>query len=643
MGDLLTLTNDLGRLVADATSLETSVGDPLRPAAPPAATVTLPTLTELADGRTFQASWVVRLHGIATSGAGFATLLDAAELLLAALVESSNPFRWAGATPALSALAAGDAPAYVVTVTAELGAVIPVEGVPPQHGTATLTATATLIATGQGGNARGVVTLTAVGTLSAGGHGATLTATATLSATGTLSAGGHGATLVAGSTLSATGTLTAAGHVVSAGLPVVTGLQIRYDPSNAASITSSGGLVSQLADLSGFNRHAVQGTSANQPVTGTRTIGGLNALDYVNDLLDVVTYVDQPLTVFMVAASDNPDSATHMAMAQFNGATSWLGVSADRYYWKGIDTGVTENADPHLFSLHLNGASSAAYVDGTAVGTGDAAATPLYNWFLGSDTVNHWDGPIGELLVYAPALNTTDRQSVENYLRAKWGTPAAGTPATVPGLAAHWDASNAASITSSGGLVSQWADASGQGHHLVQGTGANQPVTGSRTQNGLNVIDFVAAGDFLNTAGFNFVSEITQPYTVVMVAKKDNAAVGETLMDSNRRVIVGSTGVNWGIYAGSVLDSAVPMTASATVIAAVYNGAASKLTINGGTTVTGAAGGNTLGGNPSVIVGGDVGAPSLDGYVCELLIYAGDKTADLPALTTYLKTKWGIA
>jgi hypothetical protein len=168
-------------------------------------------------------------------------------------------------------------------------------------------------------------------------------------------------------------------------------------------------------------------------------------------------------------------------------------------------------------------------------------------------------------------------------------------------------------------------------------------VTGSRTQNGLNVIDFVAAGDFLNTAGFNFVSEITQPYTVVMVAKKDNAAVGETLMDSNRRVIVGSTGVNWGIYAGSVLDSAVPMTASATVIAAVYNGAASKLTINGGTTVTGAAGGNTLGGNPSVIVGGDVGAPSLDGYVCELLIYAGDKTADLPALTTYLKTKWGIA
>lgn len=42
-------------------------------------------------------------------------------------------------------------------------------------------------------------------------------------------------------------------------------------------------------------------------------------------------------------------------------------------------------------------------------------------------------------------------------------------------LIAWYDASNAASIIQSGGAVSQWSDLSGNGHHLTQATGANQP------------------------------------------------------------------------------------------------------------------------------------------------------------------------
>jgi hypothetical protein len=40
------------------------------------------------------------------------------------------------------------------------------------------------------------------------------------------------------------------------------------------------------------------------------------------------------------------------------------------------------------------------------------------------------------------------------------------------------------------GTVSRWDDKSGNGYHAVQGTGSNQPNTGTRTINGLNVIDF---------------------------------------------------------------------------------------------------------------------------------------------------------
>lgn len=42
------------------------------------------------------------------------------------------------------------------------------------------------------------------------------------------------------------------------------------------------------------------------------------------------------------------------------------------------------------------------------------------------------------------------------------------------GLAAHFDA--VAGITSAGGFASQWNDLSGNAHHLLQATGANQPI-----------------------------------------------------------------------------------------------------------------------------------------------------------------------
>lgn len=55
---------------------------------------------------------------------------------------------------------------------------------------------------------------------------------------------------------------------------------------------------------------------------------------------------------------------------------------------------------------------------------------------------------------------------------------------------AWYDASDASTITESGGLVSQWNDKSGSLNHAVQATGAKQPTTDSETINGLNVLTF---------------------------------------------------------------------------------------------------------------------------------------------------------
>jgi hypothetical protein len=51
------------------------------------------------------------------------------------------------------------------------------------------------------------------------------------------------------------------------------------------------------------------------------------------------------------------------------------------------------------------------------------------------------------------------------------------------------DAADTSTITESSGSVSQWTNKGSLGN-VTQGTGANQPTTGSATQNGLNVLTF---------------------------------------------------------------------------------------------------------------------------------------------------------
>jgi hypothetical protein len=68
-------------------------------------------------------------------------------------------------------------------------------------------------------------------------------------------------------------------------------------------------------------------------------------------------------------------------------------------------------------------------------------------------------------------------------------------------LLGWYDASDPLTITSSGSAVSQWNDKSGKGQHLTQGTGAAQPKTGTRTLNGLNVLD-CDGGDSMTRSGF---------------------------------------------------------------------------------------------------------------------------------------------
>jgi hypothetical protein len=75
-------------------------------------------------------------------------------------------------------------------------------------------------------------------------------------------------------------------------------------------------------------------------------------------------------------------------------------------------------------------------------------------------------------------------------------------PRSIAGLAAWWDASDASTITTVSGVVSQWNDKSGNGRNFTQATAANRPAVITAGRNGRNVISF--GGSPVN---------MTQPWT----------------------------------------------------------------------------------------------------------------------------------
>jgi hypothetical protein len=103
------------------------------------------------------------------------------------------------------------------------------------------------------------------------------------------------------------------------------------------------------------------------------------------------------------------------------------------------------------------------------------------------------------------------------------------------------DASDAATITSSGGLVSTWADKSGGGNNANQATGTKQPTTGSTTQNGKNVLAFDGTSDFMvSNCGVT-----TNALTMFVVANK-TAAGGAS--NTYSRVVSFATSSNSNDY-----------------------------------------------------------------------------------------------
>jgi hypothetical protein len=78
---------------------------------------------------------------------------------------------------------------------------------------------------------------------------------------------------------------------------------------------------------------------------------------------------------------------------------------------------------------------------------------------------------------------------------------ASWTPADIPNIVLWLDADDTGTITDTAGAVSQWNDKSGNANH-VTATSTQEPITGSSTIGGLNVLLFDGSNDIMANSSF---------------------------------------------------------------------------------------------------------------------------------------------
>jgi hypothetical protein len=219
------------------------------------------------------------------------------------------------------------------------------------------------------------------------------------------------------------------------------------------------------------------------------------------------------------------------------------------------------------------------------------------------------------------------------------------------------DAADTSTITESSGSVSQWNDKSGNGRNVTQGTGAAQPTTGTRTQNGLNVLDFVRgqwldAGDILDLG--------TNAWSSFSVIKFDDTSsstpFGKHIFDvtDGRYGLLRTGGSLFSVYDNdatatgnvSASDTSTATRCISTVLTRAGASSTHVLRIGGTATTKSftdvATSWNT---NAPWRVGryGTNNTLDFDGYICEIIFLLRTATAaEIAATENYLTAKWGL-
>ncbi|MCH2548290.1 MAG: Ig-like domain-containing protein, partial [Alphaproteobacteria bacterium] len=216
------------------------------------------------------------------------------------------------------------------------------------------------------------------------------------------------------------------------------------DASDAASITSAGGLVSAWNDKSGAGNHQTQVNAADQPDTGVNTINGLNVITNARgERMFSATnssFATSEISVFAVVSTSHFNGA--LLSYAVPGTDNEFLLYGNQVFINGspaVIAGATyRDGTPHMVSVFWQSSDGAlqAFTDGNSIGTATIlAGFPLTNngtisisgeqdfEGAGFNDSQDFDGLLAETLVFAKNVSLSIRAQVELYLSEKWGRP----------------------------------------------------------------------------------------------------------------------------------------------------------------------------------------------------------------------------
>ena len=201
--------------------------------------------------------------------------------------------------------------------------------------------------------------------------------------------------------------------------------------SDAACADGDG--VKTWQDRSGNLRHFTQATSGSRPTYKTSIINSKNVVRFsVSDLSKTSMPSLSSSTFFLVMKSSSTPSQYILDFGEINGNAIIGGFSGglmEVYSNPRLSIGALDTSAAHIYNLIRNSSTplTSTYRDNTSISSsGSIDSTPASaTWTLGSASalVVPTKGDICELIVYDTDIGSTNRTTVYDYLKAKWGTP----------------------------------------------------------------------------------------------------------------------------------------------------------------------------------------------------------------------------
>lgn len=202
-----------------------------------------------------------------------------------------------------------------------------------------------------------------------------------------------------------------------------------YDASSSSNYILTSGAVSQWSDLSGNGRHLTQSTSSRRPTVKVAEKNGLNVIYFDGGAKGLVTSsltLNNPITIFVVVKMYSLASYTTIYDGVNNNEANLAGNSGNniQLYTQGFVGGISSSTNTWYRLTHsMNMGSSYDRRNDTVTNTWSDGTVTMGGLRIGEGDGGGENGnmDIAEVIVYDRALNTSEVNTINSYLSAKWG------------------------------------------------------------------------------------------------------------------------------------------------------------------------------------------------------------------------------